>query len=228
MYGFNSPQGFVPFKSDTNAVLASALKTFPIKNGYAQNIFTGDPVIILRNSTTPPSVSTAASSGYMGSLFDASNTVASYAYADYPLLGIFMGVSYKSAADVTNPDLPMRTYWPASTNTADGLDPVGYYLPTNYEYGFTIQSTLIAPAPTMVGDFATVNFVSDSGLVQGNVPSGQSKCSITLSPMYQYPSGNTFQVESIDYSQGVSGATVPYGNVIVRLANSAWPVVCNV
>jgi hypothetical protein len=231
MYGFNSPQGFVPVRSDNNSILGASLRTMPIKNAYGTNIFTGDPVI-MAGTYNGGAVGTA---GYMISLYDfiaANNTTAPTGEngGGAPLLGIFQGVKYVSPTDTVSPATPIRPYWPGGTSTANGLDAIGYFVPCNYEYGFTCQSLLIAPAPTMVGAFTRVNFNIVGGAVQGNVATGQSKCSVDLSNNGTYlawaaadTAYSTFLIEDIDYSEGTSGATVPYGNVVIRLCNTAYP-----
>ena len=233
MYGFPAAQGFVPIRNDSNAVLASSYQTFPISIGYAQNIFTGDPVTL--------------TGGYMTSLFDfieanppsgSSSLAANENSAGAPLLGIFMGVSYISSTDTTNPAQPIRPYWPASTVTADGANAIGYYLPVNYEYGFTCQSLLTAPSQAIVGKWCPVKFSAtgtNTGLVNGNTSTGQSLCTVDLaagvlsSKIVPWTnattnSWSTFEVEALDYTNGKSGAEVQYGNVIIRLTNSAFPI----
>lgn len=243
-YGFNNPQGFVPVRSDTNSVLASSLRTLPIKNQYATNIFTGDPVIWAGtyNSAAYGTV------GYMISLYDfiAGNNTTGTGLTNEngggaPILGIFQGVQYAAPNDSTSPNTPIREYWPGGTSTADGRDAVGYFIPANYEYGFSIQANVnAAPTPTIVSSYVRVAFNVPSpaitGVVGGNTATGQSKCTVDLSTNSQSfvpwatagaPKPNnvysSFFVEDIDYSQGTSGATVPYGNVIVRLTNFAYP-----
>jgi hypothetical protein len=236
MYGFNSPQGFVPIRSDNNSILGASLRTMPIKNAYGTSIFTGDPVI-WAGAYAAQTIGTA---GYMISLWDFINNVTNQTTdtanengGGAPLLGIFQGVKYVSPTDTVSPATPIRPYWPGGTSTANGQDAVGYFVPCNYEYGFTCQTLLTAPAATMVGKFTRVSFSVTGTAVNGNTVTGQSMCSVDLARTGAYtPWANpatpntafsTFLIEDIDYSEGTSGATVPYGNVVIRLCNTAYP-----
>lgn len=235
-YGFNNPQGLVPIRSDTNAVLTSSLRTMAIKNGYGTNIFTGDPVIWSGTYAGHP----LPAAGYMISLWDYINvqqtTVANENGGGAPILGVFQGVSYSAPNDFTSPNTPMRDYWPAGTNTADGRDPIGYFIPANYEYGFSIQANVNAqPAASMVGSYTRIAFDVTGTTVNGNTQTGQSKCTVDLSALSGVavtyaasgPNANsnytTWLIEDLDNSQGTSGSTVPYGNVIIRICNTAYP-----
>jgi len=229
-YGFNSPQGFVPVEAQNGAPLTASLRTLPISAEYGQNLWTGDLVIYGTNAI--------GSAGYMVSLYDYVSGNAGPGGAAqcsaFPILGVFAGCSYRSETDITNPDAPMRDRWTAGTTTADAVPAVGYYIPINYEYGFSVQTGPTPATQAMVGKFTSISYeLLGSGLVAGNTKSGQSKISVNMDqnsanavPIntgVSTTSWNTFQITGLDYSQGIAGAGVPYGNVIIRVANTAIP-----
>lgn len=242
MYGTNAPAGFIPVKSQSNAGIAASEITLDIQNGYANNIFTGDPVIWGTGSDG------ITSTGYVVSLYDYINSTDGNKLqgdgdGSYPLLGIFAGCSYLSLSDLYNPAAPRRNYWPTSTQTADDKNPVAYIIPVNFDYLFSVQtgSTTGTVPPTvfnqsMVGKYAKVGFDASNGLVNGDIRTGTSRCFVDLSAVSGYVStdADTFLIMGIDdqpNAQSIqtpqASAAIPYGNVLVRLTNSAIPMVTN-
>lgn len=226
-YGFNSPQGFVPNVPLNGAPLTASFQQLPIKSGYAQNIWTGD--LVWYSNTD---------AGYMANFYQwvaANNGPAGAGSASgNPQLGVFMGCSYQSASDTANPSAPMRSYWPASTNTLNGEPAVGFFIPVNYEYGWSVQCGATAPSQDNVGQYTAIQYSVSGGLVQGNQQTGQSKISVDMSANGDYAvtddpttAYTSFLITSLDYSQGASGASVPYGNVIIRLTNPQMPITTN-
>lgn len=243
MYGTNDPAGFIPAMAQNNAGIAASEITLNIENGYANNIFTGDPVIFGYGSDG------VTSSGYVVNYYDyifsSAIKTTLFGAGGYPLLGIFAGCSYLSPNDSSNPAAPRRNYWPASTRTYDGKNPVAYITPLNFDYLFTVQAGPTAFDPSMVGKYVRVGYNATGNLVNGDLRTGTSKCFVDLSTASVYTAttlatttlntaADTFLIMGIDdkpNAQSIqtpnASAAVPYGNVLVRLTNSAIPMVTN-
>ena len=237
MYGTPSPQGFIPVFNENTGMTANAELTFPIANGYAQNIFTGDLVILQYSGDAPFNATT----GYMASAYEYASIAndepehePADSFGSFPLLGVFTGCSYVSPTDITNPDLPRRTWWPASTQSVGTYPPYGWFIPVNALYTFTVQCGSTAPSAALAGKFIKAQFTVENGLVQGDVQTGQSSMYVLADQTSPYIARtyDTIQVMGLDMSlnageSGFPNQAVAYGNVLVRLSNNALPVVTN-
>lgn len=87
--GTNTPNGLVPRVYQNGTLWTSQFNQYPIKSGYAANIFTYDPVYLLSDGTI------------------------GIATAGNPMTGVFIGCFYQDA----NGNYQYSRYWPASTTT---------------------------------------------------------------------------------------------------------------
>jgi hypothetical protein len=255
MYGINAPAGFIPVQAQNNGVLAASEITLPIAataaNSYNNNIFTGDLVIW----STALGANAVTSLGYVANYFDYINAVLTtpvkakgVGAGGYPLLGIFAGCSYFSQTDLVNPAAPRRSWFPANTISTDGKDATAYIIPLNFDYLCSVQAGATPFTPSMVGRYAKVVYqtvVSNANLVDGDTRTGTSFCSVDLSSVTGYvkttaatttadTARDTILIMGIDdkpNAQSIltpqASSAVPYGNVLVRLTNSAIPLATN-
>lgn len=150
-YGTNAPQGFQDDHTLTGAAFNSTLSTYPILSAYANNIFTGDPVVFLNNGTIQL--------GTGGAVGEAT-------------LGVFKGVTYFDA----NNNKVYAPYWTAGTalmggaaSTADALiidDP-------NVEFNIQI-GTSNAGVHTATVNQTDLNLNANFVIGAGSTRSGQS------------------------------------------------------
>lgn len=128
-YGTNAPFGLRPMSSITggswtekvNEYYISATVANGMTTGYNASIFTGDPVQFNTNADAPIN----GANGYLAT----SGTVAVYTpgytdaapsrFSTTPVLGVFTGCEYYSAATSTN-NLILSSYWPAASQIVPG------------------------------------------------------------------------------------------------------------
>jgi hypothetical protein len=125
----------------------------------------------------------------------------------------------------------MKLSWRASTVTADGNDPIAFIIPATYEAGFSIQTDINACTRAgllKIGTY-TVPTLLATNLVVLNGESSTAFISMEGGIGNPYSAtNNTLQVIGFDNAltfggQSSSQEGVPYGNVIVRIANNTLP-----
>lgn len=164
-YGVNAPFGLRPISSITggswtekvNEYYISSTTANGITTGYANPIFTGDPVVFNTANTAPVN-------GVGGYLVTA-GTIAVYSprytdnapstFAAAPILGVFMGCEYYSTVTGTN-NLIKSPYWPGGAQVIPGT-PIKAYVIDDPEVVYDIQtSTHIAAAANAFNGLAPV------------------------------------------------------------------------
>jgi hypothetical protein len=165
-YGQNAPWGFMPVRTKTDATWNGKLDgNYYIQSGYAQNIFTGDPIFV-------------GTDGFVRNLYDASAN----AFTAATIFGIFAGCSYEVPTSVNpiDPGSPGRPYWPANTATLGGVNAKAFII-TDPSVVFNMQVTgNVGATQANVGGFANIAYTTSGGLVQGNSTTGQSSVSLNI------------------------------------------------
>lgn len=106
-YGQNQPWGLQAIKTINGGTWNGQTSQYLIQSGYANNIFKGDPVYL----------------GNDGYIHNVSERQAANVGLQQ-ILGVFNGCSFttSTATNPIDPSSPGRPYWPAGTNTFNGLD----------------------------------------------------------------------------------------------------------
>ena len=180
MNGTNAPFGLKPTRMIDGSPWNGGTSRYLIASAYATNLFVGDPVTLLNDGTIGIGV------------------------AGSPILGVFQGVKYTTAAGAVFPGGlggAGANYWPASTTLATGT--LGEAMVCdNPEVLFEVQTNTSA-GMTQNGLNLVYNFVSAAGsAITGisayalNVSSGSSAAdnlNLRALRLPQYP-GNLFGV----------------------------------
>jgi hypothetical protein len=95
-YGQNAPQGFQSYGTRTAATFTGQAVQYPLQSGYAENIFTGDPVVL--------------DAGYLKPVTDGTTVKLLSAMP----VGIFEGCQWNSP-DANIQGLAKSPYWAANT-----------------------------------------------------------------------------------------------------------------
>lgn len=235
-YGVNAANGLVTKgytlgSLPSSGIASQGLFKFNIKNGYGKNFGLGDPVCWL------PAVT--GNNGYIVSAADpemathgvnqVSGVSASVVAAS--ILGVFAGCQYSSDNDLYQ-NLPMRLSWRAGTTTSDGSDPVAFVIPATYQAGFSVQTSINGCAREgllQIGELVVPVDASNNPILNGDQSTAYLEMGAGGNGDAYSADVNTFQVIGFDDVLGFSGQPsssqvgIPYGNVIVRIANSAFP-----
>ena len=211
-YGQNRPFGLVPWTNMSSGIYNGQTAQFPIKSGYAFNIFRGD--LVYRGTD-----------GYIHNLNELGGVATATA------LGVFNGCSYvqPSAINPTDFASPGRPYWPANTLTPNGIDAtcdvivdpnVIYTIQVNdpgirWEAQGTNASVVydVAPGNSPVGNTNTGQ--STMQLASGTVGPGATK-NLYIYGFDRNPSN------PIPIPAPLGGIAVPYVNALVLISNDQF------
>lgn len=137
----------------------------------AVSIFKGDPVYL-------------NAQGYISSIFDGVFTqgIAGTA-ANYPILGVFDGCSYRqfAAQNPIDPASPGRQYWPWNTSTPQNLPAIAYIIDDpNTVYNIQSSGILLTQGQArLVGNLVSPgNNGGGNQSLGGNTSTGQSYCAV--------------------------------------------------
>ncbi len=167
-YGQNLPWGLQPTRSLGASTWNGQTNPYFIQSGYNNNIFKGDPVVIAGTADAG-----GTQTGYIISIYDVNGNT----YTAAPTFGVFDGCSFitPTATNPIDPASPGRQYWPAGTQTLNGVPAVANIV-DDPNTVFNVQSGNPGVAQTDVG--ATYDYsipVSGGGIVQGNTNTGTSR-----------------------------------------------------
>jgi|SRR5271154_446831 len=169
-YGVNAPFGLRPISSITggswtekvNEYYISSTTANGITTGYANSIFTGDPVVFNTANSNVNSAFTATA-----------GTIALYSpvYADAtpstfsvcPILGVFMGCEYLSTVTGTN-NLIKSAYWPGASQIVPGSLIKAYVIDDpEVVYDVQMSTHIAANANAFYGLAPTLPVINPSG-----------------------------------------------------------------
>lgn len=236
-YGINKPNGFVPKGYTLGSLPSSGLAsqrdfTFNIQNGYGNNIGLGDPVFWIPLED--------GGEGYIVAGPDAPNAVnaANLCSISFDVMvGVFAGCQYSTDTELFG-NAPMKLSWTAGTQTSDGYDPIAFIIPATFQAGFSIQvgatgaerGALLQMGtikiPVAPGDLVILRGESSTAYL--DVGSGVGLPYNTGEPSEENTPASTIQIIGFDNTLGSnslnsSQMSLPYGNVITRIANSPFP-----
>lgn len=147
-YNQPAPSGLSAINS-LNLPWSGSTTEYLIKSGYPNNIFQGDLVY-------------QGADGFLHNASDLGYGVYQFA----PMLGVFVGCAFEqpTSANPTDPANQGRSYWPAGTNTLDGLYAIAKVISTP-DVIYTIQSNIAGLAFEAQGATASVayTYVAGSG-----------------------------------------------------------------
>lgn len=101
----STPYGFKPINLLGGQSYAGSTRMYKIPSGYAEDIFNGDPVLLVNTGSTRGTVARFSAT-------QATTTVTS----SVVILGVFLGCTY---TDPTSGQKVWRQYWPTGTVAAD-------------------------------------------------------------------------------------------------------------
>lgn len=154
MNGVNAPFGFKALRTQSGAPISEALNQYNIASGYANNIFTGDPVTVLADGTIGIGVAGSA------------------------CLGIFMGCKYQLPAPQANgQSFVFSPYWPTGTVVKTGTTVEAMILDSP-DIVFAIQESDAAGAAGTPLALADRNLNINFRIGAGNTATGQSTTTI--------------------------------------------------
>lgn len=209
-YGQNRAFGLVPWTNMSSGIYNGQTAQFPIKSGYANNIFRGD--LVYRDPD-----------GYIRNLSE----VAGFATAT--ALGVFNGCSYvqPSAINPTDFASPGRPYWPGGTLTPNGIDATcDVIVDPNVIYTIQVDGTGIRWEAQ--GTNASVAYDATPNPV-GNTNTGQSTMVLNGSTVGAGATKNLY-IYGFDRNPGnpipipspLGGIPVPYVNALVVISNQQF------
>lgn len=212
-YGTNAPAGLQPVKTIANATWNGAVYPYLLASGYAQNVFKGDAVSL---GTTADN---ALYQGYVISIYSRGAGT----YQLLPTLGSADGFSFAVPPSVNPVDNanPGRPYWAANTVTIGGVPAVASLI-NDPAVIYEIQTVGGAngAVQSMCGQFSSFGFTVASGLVQGNLYTGQSSMFLDMTgyaPANTPATRNFFINELSNNPKNYPG--VLYNNVQGLIAN---------
>jgi hypothetical protein len=169
-YGVNAPFGLRPLSSITggswtekvNEYYISSTTANGITTGYANSIFTGDPVVF-----------NTANSNANATFINTVGTIALYSpvYADAapstfsvcPILGVFVGCEYLSTVTGTN-NLIKSAYWPGGAQIVPGSYIKAYVIDDpEVVYDVQMSTHIAANANTFYGLAPTLPVINPAG-----------------------------------------------------------------
>lgn len=148
-YGINAPQGLQPISTVTGGSWTQKLSVYYISSttangattGYANSIYTGDPVVFNTANAGATFVNTAGTIAlYNPTYTDAAPST----FAQAPILGVFMGCEYLTPNLGVN-NLVKSPYWPGGTQIQAGSLIKAWVLDDPYAI-FDIQISTHVPA----------------------------------------------------------------------------------
>jgi len=258
-YGTNAPFGLRPISSITggswtekvNEYYISSTNANGVTTGYANSIFTGDPVVFNTSRSNANNAFTATAGTiavYNPTYADAAPST----FAVAPILGVFMGCEYLSTITATN-NLIKSPYWPGGAQIVPGSY-IKAYVIDDPEVVYDIQmSTHIAAngnafnglAPTLpvinpagannqvtlAGSFGS-NFALNIGgggnfgtPTGGDLTHDYNKTLATL-PLkaigYTRNPNNIARLNPVEFAGNYTLANTPFLNVMVMLNNHVW------
>lgn len=160
-YGQNQPWGLMATKTTNGGTWNGQTSQYFIQSGYANNIFKGDLVYL-------------GADGFIHNLSDLQ--VANYPTAQ--ALGVFQGCSFTTPTSVNpiDPASPGRQYWPAGTNTLNGI-PASCDIIDDLNVIFNVQSDITGLSWNAQGATASVAYTYFGGSLtnpSGNFNTGVS------------------------------------------------------
>lgn len=231
--GQNAAQGMQASATITAASWTAQSNTYPIRPGYAQNIFDGDLVALDVD-------------GFLVNYYD---IIANppFVYANFgmpatsqpiPTLGVFIGCTYATSNQAqVDYASPGRPYWPAGTTTAINQQPIGFVI-DDPNATYNIQSGPAGFTQANCGGMVNVSYQVVGGLVQGNFQDGTSLMFANVAQsgqtFVQHAPANIqpgFPADSAIYRPLLvkqivpilnNNAGVPYNNAEVVITNHVW------
>lgn len=205
-YGTNAPKGFQPTSYINGSTWTGQTNEYPIQDAYATTIYYGDPVYLATDGTIIRAV--------LGTPFTT------------PLLGIFVGVKYKSTtAAQTNQGLQSYSkYWPGATDLPTGM--VAYaQIVDDPNVLFDVQ---LAGAGSDAVLFTALNKNAGSlAATTGSTLTGESNAAIdyataaAANPTYSFKIVRFTPQPGNPIPPGNAG-TVAYPNVLVKINNHVF------
>jgi hypothetical protein len=215
-YGQPQPFGLVPWKQSIAGIYNGQTMQFPIKSGYANNIFRGDLVYV-------------GPDGFLHNLFDLGNGT----YPTATAWGVFNGCSYvqPTATNPIDPASPGRPYWPGGTNTANGVNATADVI-VDPNIIYTIQVDATGIAWTAQGaNFSVVYDGTGAPTPNGNTITGQSTMQLNSATIGADHTKNLLVIGFDNYPGNpipvAGGGPQPYVNALVVISNHQFKQIPN-
>jgi hypothetical protein len=203
-YGQNLPWGLRAVKYLNGSPFTGNVDPYPIKSGYGNNIFQGDPVILI--------------GGYIASLFDA--TLQPTNFKTTPILGVFNGCSFTvpGAANV-DPASPGEKYWPANQATLNGQNATAFIITDpNVVYNIQATTTVTAIQPGLTANINVLTSGDPNYFVSGNTNTGISTAYLDVVNAVNTGATSNLVIRGfVPVPGNVAGVT--YNNVEVLIQN---------
>lgn len=169
-------------------------RRFPIASGYAESLFSGDPVSLAGTATGEGTVEIATATGARGGTI-----------AGMPILGIFVGCEYTDSDGK-----PVKSpYWPAGTVASNAVALV--------VEGDQVEFEVMADGAIAKSDIGTQANWALGASPYGSTKTGISNAMISATPTASGSQGGFQIVDFVEDPWNTAGDA--YTRVIVRIAN---------